>query len=68
VYGDDDEQSYTLMSTDFAHPTRLECKRLLESMGVSVVVQNADGMAILKCRASEKRGASLSFLLFLSDS
>ncbi|GAA5855207.1 hypothetical protein JCM8547_008984 [Rhodosporidiobolus lusitaniae] len=50
--------SYTLMSTDFAHPTRLECKKLLEGMGVSVVVQNSDGMAILKCRASEKRDSS----------
>jgi hypothetical protein len=44
------------MSTDYAHPTRLECKRLLEAIGVSVVVQNADGMALLKCRASERRG------------
>jgi len=42
------------MSTDYAHPTRLECKRLLETIGVSVVVQNADGMAMLKCRASER--------------
>ncbi|GAA5834744.1 hypothetical protein JCM11251_003651 [Rhodosporidiobolus azoricus] len=50
--------SYTLMSTDYAHPTRLECKRLLESMGVAVLVQNADGMAILKCRVSEKRDSS----------
>ncbi|GAA5968961.1 hypothetical protein JCM11641_000793 [Rhodosporidiobolus odoratus] len=50
--------SYTLMSTDYAHPTRLECKRLLEAMGVAVVVQNADGMAILKCRASERRDSS----------
>ncbi|GAA5901739.1 hypothetical protein JCM6882_006054 [Rhodosporidiobolus microsporus] len=50
--------SYTLMSTDYAHPTRLECKRLLEGMGVAVVVQNADGMAILKCRVSEKRDSS----------
>ena len=46
------------MSTDYAHPTRLECKRLLEAIGVSVVVQNADGMALLKCRASERRGES----------
>ncbi|GAA6039873.1 hypothetical protein JCM8097_006773 [Rhodosporidiobolus ruineniae] len=50
--------SYTLMSTDYAHPTRLECKRLLEGMGVAVVVQNADGMAILKCRAHERRDSS----------
>ncbi|GAA6013986.1 hypothetical protein JCM10207_000196 [Rhodosporidiobolus poonsookiae] len=50
--------SYTLMSTDFAHPTRLECKRLLEGLGVGVVVQNADGMAILKCRVSERRDSS----------
>ncbi|GAA5843224.1 hypothetical protein JCM3766R1_006629 [Sporobolomyces carnicolor] len=50
--------SYTLMSTDYAHPTRLECKRLLEAIGVSVVVQNADGMALLKCRASERRDSS----------
>lgn len=52
------------MSTDYAHPTRLECKRLLEAIGVSVVVQNAEGMALLKCRASERRGASLTFDLF----
>ncbi|TKA51046.1 hypothetical protein B0A53_05841 [Rhodotorula sp. CCFEE 5036] len=50
--------SYTLMSTDYAHPTRLECKRLLEEMGAAVVVQNADGMAILKCRVHERRDAS----------
>ncbi|GAA6022405.1 hypothetical protein JCM11491_001580 [Sporobolomyces phaffii] len=50
--------SYTLMSTDYAHPTRLECKRLLEAIGVSVVVQNADGLALLKCRASERRDSS----------
>jgi hypothetical protein len=54
-------QSYTLMSTDYAHPTRLECKRLLEDMGVAVMVQNADGMAILKCRANERRGASRAY-------
>ncbi|BGP15692.1 serine/threonine-protein kinase gin4 [Rhodosporidiobolus nylandii] len=50
--------SYTLMSTDYAHPTRLECKRLLEGLGVAVVVQNADGMAVLKCRASERRDST----------
>ncbi|BGP47662.1 serine/threonine-protein kinase gin4 [Rhodotorula kratochvilovae] len=50
--------SYTLMSTDYAHPTRLECKRLLESIGVAVVVHNADGMALLKCRVSERRESS----------
>jgi hypothetical protein len=44
------------MSTDNAHPTRLACKKLLENIGVNVVVQNADGMAVLKCRASELRG------------
>ncbi|BGP55155.1 serine/threonine-protein kinase gin4 [Rhodotorula sphaerocarpa] len=50
--------SYTLMSTDYAHPTRMECKRLLEEMGAAVVVQNADGMGILKCRVHERRDAS----------
>ncbi|GAA6064411.1 hypothetical protein JCM10212_001235 [Sporobolomyces blumeae] len=50
--------SYTLMSSDYAHPTRLECKRLLENIGVSVIVQNADGMAMLKCRASERRDST----------
>lgn len=49
------------MSTDYAHPTRLECKRLLEEMGAAVVVQNADGMAILKCRVHERRGMLASF-------
>lgn len=49
-------QNYTLMSTDNAHPTRLACKKLLESMGVSVAVQNADSLAILKCRVHELRG------------
>lgn len=52
------------MSTDYAHPTRLECKRLLETIGVSVVVQNADGMAMLKCRASER---SEPFLTSIGD-
>lgn len=50
------QKSYTLMSTDYAHPTRMECKRLLEEMGAAVVVQNADGMGILKCRVHERRG------------
>ncbi|GAA6047066.1 hypothetical protein JCM3770_004179 [Rhodotorula araucariae] len=50
--------SYTLMSTDYAHPTRLECKRLLELIGVAVVVQNSEGMTLLKCRVSERRESS----------
>ena len=61
-------QNYTLMSTDNAHPTRLACKKLLENIGVQVVVQNADGMAVLKCRASELRGTSRLHSLACSTS
>ncbi|GAA5990931.1 hypothetical protein JCM10908_000086 [Rhodotorula pacifica] len=50
--------SYTLMSTDYANPTRLECKRLLEEMGAAVVMQHADSMTILKCRVHERRDSS----------
>lgn len=44
------------MSTEPAQATRIACKKLLENIGVSVQVQNADGVIVLKCRVSELRG------------
>lgn len=46
------------MSTENASVTRLVCKQMLEKVGVVVVVQNADGMSVLKCRVKELRGKS----------
>lgn len=54
------EQTYTLMSTESPQSTRIGCKKLLESIGVHVQLQNADGMTILKCRGSEIRGGSMT--------
>lgn len=50
--------SYTLLSTESPQVSRFACRRMLEAVGVAVVVENADGVAILKCRVNELRGAS----------
>ncbi|KAH8916593.1 hypothetical protein BT69DRAFT_1340050 [Atractiella rhizophila] len=45
--------SYTLLSTDNISATRSECKKILTSFGVVVIVENSEGNAVLKCRVEE---------------
>lgn len=54
-------QNYVLLSIEDLHHTRHHCKRVLEMIGASVAIENADGAGILKCRIDEIRGES-SFL------
>ncbi|SCV67531.1 BQ2448_5142 [Microbotryum intermedium] len=42
--------SYTLLSTEDTNSTRSMCKRILESIGVIVLLANEGGSSILKCR------------------
>jgi ribosomal protein L35AE/L33A len=51
-------QTYTLLSVDNVVATRSECKRILENLGVFIVLENADGNTILKCRVEELFGAT----------
>ncbi|KAH8926116.1 hypothetical protein BT69DRAFT_1038886 [Atractiella rhizophila] len=45
--------SHTLLSTDNISATRSECKKILTSFGVVVIVENSEGNAVLKCRVEE---------------
>lgn len=45
--------TFTLLSTYDAHTTRNECRRLLMTMDVSVMLQDAEGLGVLKCRLDE---------------
>lgn len=56
---------FTLISADDCASSRAECIKLLESFGASVVVEDADGWGILKCRVDEIRGESISIYLSL---
>jgi serine/threonine-protein kinase HSL1, negative regulator of Swe1 kinase len=47
--------THQLLSTQDAHVTRQECKEILENMGVSVQLIQADGMGTLKCRLEETK-------------
>ncbi|KAK2463692.1 hypothetical protein APHAL10511_004443 [Amanita phalloides] len=47
-------RSRSLLSTQDAHTTRNECRRLLMEMGAQVVLQDPEGLGILKCRLDEK--------------
>ena len=50
------QPSYTLMSTSNVSQTRNACKKMLEQIGVTVTVQNADGgVPSLKCRTATLR-------------
>lgn len=49
-------QNYVLLSTEDVHSTRLHCKRVLEAIGASVVIEAQDGAGILKCRIDAIRG------------
>ncbi|KAI0091680.1 kinase-like domain-containing protein [Irpex rosettiformis] len=47
--------SYQLLSMQDAGVTRRECRRILESMGVSVMLLQAEGMGTLKCKLPEAK-------------
>lgn len=49
---------FTLISADDCASCRAECIKLLESFGASVIVEDADGWGVLKCRVDEIRGGS----------
>lgn len=44
------------MSSDSVGSTRVVCKQALEAIGVSVIVENAEGLPVLKCRVSQLFG------------
>lgn len=47
--------SYQLLSTQDAAVSRRECRKILESMGVSVMLIQAEGMGTLKCKLPEAK-------------
>ncbi|KAJ7504479.1 kinase-like domain-containing protein [Mycena galericulata] len=47
--------TYTLTSTRDVHTTRNECRRLLMRMEVRVVLEDSEGLGVLKCRLDEAR-------------
>jgi hypothetical protein len=49
-------QTFTLISADDCASSRAECIKLLESFGASVILEDADGWGVLKCRIDEIRG------------
>lgn len=51
---------FTLISADDCASSRAECIKLLESFGASVILEDADGWGVLKCRVEEIRGGSFS--------
>ena len=55
-------QTVAFNSTDRIEVTRAECKRLLESFGVRVVLENADGSATLRCKVDEQQGDFSAFV------
>ncbi|KAK8869825.1 hypothetical protein IAR55_000393 [Kwoniella newhampshirensis] len=50
--------TFTLISADDCASSRAECIKLLESFGASVIVEDADGWGVLKCRVDEIRDVS----------
>ncbi|KAJ7672670.1 kinase-like domain-containing protein [Mycena rosella] len=47
--------TYTLSSTRDVHTTRNECRRLLMRMDIRVVLEDSEGLGVLKCRLDEVR-------------
>ncbi|KAJ7890632.1 Pkinase-domain-containing protein [Mycena olivaceomarginata] len=47
--------TYTLCSTRDFYTTRNECRRLLMGMDVRVVLEDSEGLGVLKCRLDEGR-------------
>ncbi|KAJ7155501.1 kinase-like domain-containing protein [Mycena crocata] len=50
--------SYTLSSMRDVYTTRNECRRLLMGMEVRVVLEDSEGLGVLKCRLDEVRDPS----------
>ncbi|WVW83108.1 hypothetical protein I302_105126 [Kwoniella bestiolae CBS 10118] len=50
--------TFTLTSADDCASSRAECIKLLESFGASVILEDADGWGVLKCRIDEIRDVS----------
>ncbi|KAJ4473871.1 kinase-like domain-containing protein [Lentinula aciculospora] len=48
----------TLHSTHSVHTTRNECRRLLMAMEVRVILEDAEGLGVLKCKLDEVRDPS----------
>ncbi len=46
--------SHWLLSKQDVHTTRNECRRLMMEMGAHVILQDPEGLGILKCRVDEK--------------
>lgn len=53
---------FTLISADDCASSRTECIKLLESFGASVILEDADGWGVLKCRVDEIRGEICPFM------
>ncbi|KAJ3851115.1 Pkinase-domain-containing protein [Lentinula lateritia] len=49
---------FTLHSTHSVHVTRNECRRLLMAMDVRVILEDAEGLGILKCKLDEVRDSN----------
>ncbi|KAJ7634098.1 kinase-like domain-containing protein [Mycena polygramma] len=47
--------TYALSSTRDVYTTRNECRRLLMAMNVRVVLEDSEGLGVLKCRLEESR-------------
>ncbi|KAF7356686.1 CAMK/CAMKL/GIN4 protein kinase [Mycena venus] len=47
--------NYTLFSTRDVYTTRNECRRLLMGIDVRVVLEDSEGLGVLKCRLDETR-------------
>ncbi|KAI0343257.1 Pkinase-domain-containing protein [Trametopsis cervina] len=47
--------AYQLLSTQDVAITRRECRKLLETMGVSVMLIQTEGMGVLKCKLPEAK-------------
>lgn len=54
--------NYVLLSTEDVHSTRMHCKSILEAIGATVFIENADGAGVLKCRIDAIKGKTLPFL------
>ncbi|KAE9399987.1 kinase-like protein [Gymnopus androsaceus JB14] len=46
---------FTLYSTHSVQTTRIECRRLLMAMEVRVILEDAEGLGVLRCRLDEVR-------------
>lgn len=46
--------NHWLLSTQDVYSTRNECRRLMMEMGAQVILQDPEGLGILKCRLEEK--------------